>query len=845
MLYDYFQSYQDYFWQWEEEMDVVAIPEASTIVYREYVLQILNKLSPQGLPPFGSLLLALIATNPDARSSINAVYSIVGSAIKTADNSTLAESIAFLNLLSEVPSAFKTGKKRVLLLQVLFQDCHYISSVKNSARILETYISGNYGKGVVTAKKLLSHERFNYDFRTIALLSKKFPDVDAILDRMAALPDIPEEIFLEKDNTAPEPINDDFVQQLIDHSQTFPVGSLIERIWSALNIPFHNTLPSQQPLGGVSDLTNKGEFDKLLISEFAHDDLVFLSRLANNEALYLRREIPPANNNLQRLILIDVSLRNWGTPRTIALAITLAIARHPKTDISCLAYVVGNNYHSVTLDTPEAVIDALQVLEGSPHAAKGLEQFFKENALPKNQEVIFISAADATKLTATQMVLDKYHAFFSYWIQTSSHGQVAVYKKQHKGKKHVQSFLLPLQELWKKQITIFPEKPEMKQPSLLPILLPMPVKAKKVLGTSDGEIFQITHEKNLLRLYDRSAGVKEKGWELVYEHLPFTSAEFELALHPNGAYLLFIYSHDKQEILLLNITTGGQKTIPFQEWKSSTYKTFFFDKEHFYYLSFTKYWAIGLDGTITSFNTTKPTLLNALNKRQVYLESLLKEPMYKPNILKNIKQVYINESGNLVFNTLELNIYNGFIKLIRTFFLDKRHEAYRSAKNEFSFPEGSKVEVKRDGIAILKSSNPDIPYIYIPLAIENALGLATDNAFAGNDYYLKEPAVDVELISPGRQVITAINLLKKVTGIGTAEAKKIIDGAPGSFLKRISQQKAIELKRSLEKDGGQVMLHNVTSFTASGDFAQLLPENFYQKYVLTFIETIKGHGTRN
>ena len=43
-------------------------------------------------------------------------------------------------------------------------------------------------------------------------------------------------------------------------------------------------------------MTNKGDFHRMLLSEFANEDDVFINRVANNEALYIQREIPPEEN---------------------------------------------------------------------------------------------------------------------------------------------------------------------------------------------------------------------------------------------------------------------------------------------------------------------------------------------------------------------------------------------------------------------------------------------------------------------------------------------------------------------------------------------------------------------
>ena len=95
---NYFQSYQNYFWQWEDAGEVVAIPQETTIAYRQLLGDIIDKLYPQGLPPFGSLLLVMIATNPNGSISLDAIYSIVqrSGALPKNSEATLAGAIGFV-----------------------------------------------------------------------------------------------------------------------------------------------------------------------------------------------------------------------------------------------------------------------------------------------------------------------------------------------------------------------------------------------------------------------------------------------------------------------------------------------------------------------------------------------------------------------------------------------------------------------------------------------------------------------------------------------------------------------------------------------------------------------------
>src|SRR5690606_12726994 len=185
--------------------------------------------------------------------------------------------------------------------------------------------------------------------------------------------------------------------------------------------------------------------------EFANDDLVFLTRLANNEALYLQREIPPASNNLERVILIDISLKNWGTPKVLAFATMLAIARHPKTDIKCVAYGIGDTYYPLFADTVHSVIASLQILAGSLSAARGLSNFFKEFPDSQDRDVFLITTLAAIQQAEMIKVMNDNYRSIHYWIHTEADGSIEIFKRQQNSKRHVQHMQLPLDTLWQKE----------------------------------------------------------------------------------------------------------------------------------------------------------------------------------------------------------------------------------------------------------------------------------------------------------------------------------------------------------------------------------------------------------
>lgn len=114
-------------------------------------------------------------------------------------------------------------------------------------------------------------------------------------------------------------------------------------------------------IGGLSDLTNRGRLDRLLLSELAQDDDVLAARVAMGEALYLEREPPRARPVRQRLIAIDTGLRLWGLPRLFATSVAMALAEL-STGPAYVWHLREDAFHPVRLDVREELERHLEVL---------------------------------------------------------------------------------------------------------------------------------------------------------------------------------------------------------------------------------------------------------------------------------------------------------------------------------------------------------------------------------------------------------------------------------------------------------------------------------------------------
>lgn len=741
-LIAYFQSYEDYFWQWEANTpgaetatEVIAIPNGDTISYREMMIEVLEKLQPQGIPPFGSILLAIIATNPKGKINTEQIAGILTDSLGSTDELTLSLAISFMKKLSGLPIQYKSRTNRLLIFQAIFENCPELIPANKARLIIATYHSYKNDFNKFGDKEEFDPVIYKNEFGVLAYLDQKFEDQEAILANVIRVPEISHLAILPDEQPDSIASTIDFVSELIENVKTFQVGTLIKQIWTGLNIPLHSLIPSEQPLGGISDLSNKGDFDRLLLSEFANDDLVFLSRLANQEALYLQREMPPLKNKLKRIILIDISLKNWGTPRTLAFAVMLAISRHPKTDMECLAFVIGDTMQAISTTTVDELIQGLQLLDGSLHAANGLTQYFEQFPSDKNTELFLLSSISAQQHPAMQKALSDYAQAIQYYIYLESGGGIDIYKNQQRSRKHIQYLQLPLERLWAKSTKATAEAFSVEnQQHDYPILFKNSLNSKCYLSTPDGAKFQITGDRSLLQLYSNDLPEQDSGWDMIWENLPFITGEIEIGLNPQNEHVLLLFKPQNRQGLLLNLQSGHQISFELPEWKSGTGRSFIYHDHKFYHANYRTNFSISTEGHIENDILDADLILLRVNA----IETLNKRHRYINSVLKNILSICINQNGLLCFNTHYLYLNEAkCIKLDQLTNIVPEIMATKTEENLFVFPDGSCIQLIRAGMLILQSSNPDIPKIYVPSILNASLGIATTQKFAGNKYYYK------------------------------------------------------------------------------------------------------------
>lgn len=750
-IQNYFQSYEAYFWEWEANSDglYLAIPNAKTIAHSKLVQEILDHLSEESIPPFGSLLLALIATNSEVEDSFDSILYYVRQKEVSIDGKptpNLNAAIAFLEKLKTL-SGYKKGNKRLLLFKTIFSECHKRISSEKAKLILEDFDE----TGVDVVKAPFNQANFTNDFKVFELLNKKFPTTNSIIDAMQGIPtdEVMEELnedVLDQSSVSEQP--KDFIEQLIAEDKTFHVGRLIKQIWSGLNIPLHHNMPSSQPLGGISDLTNKGDFDKLLLSEFAQDDDVFMSRLANNEALFIQREVPPEADKFERIILIDATLKNWGNTKLLNFGTALAIAKHPKTDIKCKLFVLGTTFLEVSYASVNEVIDGLTILNPTLDCSPGLIDFITSNKeVSSIQELFVITSEDNLRLDSFSKTIRENSDKLMYVITTNSDGIIHIYKIQNKDKKLVQKIILPLEQLWKQEQVMKKTKVnELKTTEPIynyPILYALPQNPIATFYLNE-KYYILASNKSLHETYITSDNHQEyieyssyKGAVILFENISIKSGGVYL-LDKNrlDQFELFYYFEKEEKLCYLNLETKDFASIDFTNSSSNKIEKFY-EINGKYYLSDNKkenFWEVTNENTLAVEKIIENDLKHHTNRIERKI-SLFHG--HGNNVLKSFNKLFIDRENNIILNIHKLTINNERIVWFPDRSYNPKVTAVRKA-NKFIFPDESEIIFDKKGMLTFISSNKSIPEFYIPTSLEFPLGIASETEFTGNNYFYDE-----------------------------------------------------------------------------------------------------------
>ena len=383
----YFGTNHETFWRWAEDGSVVEWRHGPTIAFREEVRLVLGALAPGGLPPFGAILLLLAACRREWRERSDASGILCGMLRSEEERGILEDALRCLDVIcGSLPEATETPGGKALLATLAFEKTRERLEPDRAARIFSAFASGELDE---LLSQLGGRETYPL-LRDLKLLRSGVGSVSLaeFQDRVrTGLDRVPDEAPVE----LPEPTAD-LLDELAGDRETEGLARLVKRLIAAIRLPHRTGSPADEPGGGYSDIGNRGDLDRLLVSELAQDDLTLAVRVANQEALYLHRESPPAHPRQARALFLDGTIRMWGIPRVMAMAAALAISRNADG-----VPVVEVRQHSlegfvpVDLNSRDAVMAALGVLNPTTSCAASLLSLAGSAALAPAVDRILIT----------------------------------------------------------------------------------------------------------------------------------------------------------------------------------------------------------------------------------------------------------------------------------------------------------------------------------------------------------------------------------------------------------------------------------------------------------------------
>jgi hypothetical protein len=383
---DYLRASVNSPWRWDEDGNVVVWSDGTTLAFREELVQILQWLAPNGLPSFGAIVLMLAACRgkfppitsslADSASPLSQGPGPKAALLITARRQLAAQlraALEQLKRLSTFPSELTSGvKAKCILAEAIFETAkveRFITAASVLSGMKEPFTDSELNDN-------LENPRDANLVRQLHIVAEglKLHTAESLQLRIrTGLDALPKEV------DADLPVAERARRLIDDLSRDREYGAVARaarELMAAVRLPRRLAQREELAVGGISDITNRGPLDRLLLSELAHDDLTLSVRVALNEALYLRREPPMREPPGTLAVLLDSGIRLWGIPRVLASAVALALAACDKQHAQALFWRArGKGILPVDLLSKKGLTEHLGTLELEAHCGDAIAAF--------------------------------------------------------------------------------------------------------------------------------------------------------------------------------------------------------------------------------------------------------------------------------------------------------------------------------------------------------------------------------------------------------------------------------------------------------------------------------------
>ncbi|MCE5279453.1 MAG: hypothetical protein ABFD92_02390 [Planctomycetaceae bacterium] len=568
------------FWRWEERAQVASWVGGGTIAFASEIKAIVTALADTGLPPIEAILLLVAACRPAWKDLDRGM--LMGAA-------RYHESKAIVRVLKEVQASGAESSNQLLdrmrqaqhPLQVFMQAVlegldrihelpqEYRSKLDSKVSLAKIVFESvppavppAQAKAVAGLLKAgfdpdLLMENGTADERPDGAAATRFADgLAALFQGLAVMPLTRDRVGLRlrtglDELPQPAPVETppaqnvrELLEQLAQDSELSGLSRLAHDLMAVVCLPRRVSDHEELPVGGFSDIANRGSLDRLLPGELAHDDLTLAVRVALNEAMYFRRETPPRNPTARRRLLIDTGIRLWGVPRVFAAAVALAMAATTESHTKVVAWRTKEHAAVETdLLTRQGLVELLETLSVSPHPGSALAALLAQ-AGPQGEALddVLITSEDVLADPEFQLQLHALTDRTLYVASVNADGEYQLQSWSPAGHRILRRAQLKLDDILtpqagsQKRQPLIDENRDTNLPLLfsvrpMPLLLSTPGEVQ-LWAPADKGIVAVTTNSQLLRWQRRDRGALQ-----LSDSLPNHNVRW-LGVHGESAYTI-------------------------------------------------------------------------------------------------------------------------------------------------------------------------------------------------------------------------------------------------------------------------------------------------------------------
>ena len=370
-------------WRWTDDGDVIAWGDGTTIAFREEVAFILEWLIPHGWPPFGAIVWLLAACrgklppvvlSSDEPRPVGARRRMSAASLPDRIREMQATVNDGLAAIARLPDSMRTSPRaKAVLAEAVFGNGYAPAlDLKLCQAVVAILRSGMLTDEMLTDPGTPPREGMG-EFSVLYAGLREFSPESLVLRLRTGLDALPQAAALP---VAPAARMRAMLVDLRADPEHAGLARVARDFMAALQLPRTLSEPDEMPIGGFADISNRGNLDRLLLSELAHDDLTLAVRIALQEALYLRREPPVKQPPSTLAVLLDSGVRLWGVPRLLAAAVALALigksAHHGQLSVFRAG---GATLVPVDLLSREGLTAHLEALDSHAHPGLALPAF--------------------------------------------------------------------------------------------------------------------------------------------------------------------------------------------------------------------------------------------------------------------------------------------------------------------------------------------------------------------------------------------------------------------------------------------------------------------------------------